>query len=104
MGWGYGIIQGKEVGYTVDATCEHKGCNEEIHRGLSYACGGMAGEDEYSCNGFFCSKHLNNYVETDQGDELCICESCAKILLDSEDYFEDEDGVLRRVNNVFQKK
>ena len=99
MGWGYGVLSnGKEVGYTVDAICEHEGCDCEIHRSLSYACGGMSGEDEYSCDGFFCSEHLNNYVETDQGDELRICKDCYNILLDSGDYYEDEgEGMLRRV-------
>jgi hypothetical protein len=91
MGWGYGIVQGKEVGYSVNATCEHEGCNEEIDRGLSYACGGMAGEDEYSCNGFFCEEHLINFVETDSGDSIMVCDNCAKILLDSGEWYEDEE-------------
>ena len=36
--WGVGEVCGKEVGYTVDDTCKHKGCNKEIDRGLSYTC------------------------------------------------------------------
>lgn len=99
MGWGYGIVQGKEVGYNVEATCEHEGCCKEINRGLSYSCGGMAGEDEYSCNGFFCEEHLLNFVQTYYGDTIMVCDECAKTLLESEEWYEDEaEGCLMRVN------
>lgn len=98
MGWGYGIVQDKEVGYTVEAVCEHEGCDCKIDRGLSYACGGMGGEDEYSCNGFFCEEHLNIYVETDEGAVVRVCNNCSKILLESGDWYMDEmEGCLMRV-------
>lgn len=98
MGWGYGIVQDKEVGYTVEAVCEHEGCDCKIDRGLSYACGGMGGEDEYSCNGFFCEKHKANWVLTDYNETLSVCDSCKDILLDSGDYVYDEmeDCLVRK--------
>jgi hypothetical protein len=57
MGWAFGIIDGREVGYSVDATCDREGCEEEIDRGLSYVCGHSHGSDG-GCGGYFCPKHL----------------------------------------------
>jgi len=53
-GWGFGEVCGKEVGYTIDDTCNHKDCTKEIDRGLSYACGGYHGAGEDACDGYFC--------------------------------------------------
>jgi len=60
MGWGHGGTdsRGREIGYSISATCDHPGCTEEIHRGLEYACGGIHGEDVNSCEGYFCYQHL----------------------------------------------
>ena len=30
MGWGYGIVNGREVGYSVEATCDRDGCGTKI--------------------------------------------------------------------------
>jgi hypothetical protein len=51
MGWGdCGIdSQGRPIGYSFEAVCDHPECNEVIDRGLSHACGDMHGEDEISC-------------------------------------------------------
>jgi hypothetical protein len=49
---------GRPIGYAFEATCDEEGCEEEIDRGLGHACGGMHGEDEYSCERYFCGKHL----------------------------------------------
>lgn len=45
-------------GYGVSAVCEHPDCNEEIDRGVSYACGGEP-FSEHGCDMYFCSKHLH---------------------------------------------
>lgn len=69
MGWGYGIVEGREVGYNVEATCDQPGCDAKIDRGLGYACGETHGEDEDSCAGYFCGDHL-----------FCtLCEVCCKL-------------------------
>lgn len=72
MGWGNcgEDSRGRPIGYYTQAVCDHPGCNEEIDRGLAYACGGMHGEHHMlgepeeldgcyiSCENYFCSKHL----------------------------------------------
>lgn len=74
--------KGRPIGYAFEATCDHPGCNEPIDRGLGYACGGMHGENEYSCEGYFCSEHLY-YAEYD--DEcVCVCEECVKLIEEGE--------------------
>lgn len=79
MGWGHGIASdGREIGYLVEATCEHPGCTTKIDRGLAYACGGLAavlGEpDAAGCGHHFCPEHLFMGVGHSQGCEAC----CAK--------------------------
>jgi len=54
--------QGRPIGYAHEATCDYPGCNAKINRGLSYACGGMHGEDEFSCDRYFCEKHMVSAV------------------------------------------
>lgn len=76
MGWGSGVVQGKEVGYLVEATCEHPDCDKKIDRGLSYACGGFAGEDEHSCAGFFCPEHLGCYFDSENEMSPPLCAKC----------------------------
>lgn len=50
--------QGREIGYAHEATCDHPGCEEKIHRGLAYICGRvMHGECEWSCEKYFCKAH-----------------------------------------------
>lgn len=80
MGWGSGeLASGKQVGYSVEATCEQKGCKEEIDRGLSYACGDMHGEDEVSCDGYFCGEHLLHCTHFATGDGVNLCAACAEL-------------------------
>lgn len=79
MGWGdCGTdSKGRPIGYVFPATCDHPGCKEEIHRGLSYACEGMHGQNEGGCEGYFCGKHL--FMVEDPYKRLCVpqlCESC----------------------------
>jgi hypothetical protein len=60
MGWGdCGTDSlGRPIGYVFEATCDFGGCLARIDRGLSYACGGMHGDDETSCELYFCPKHI----------------------------------------------
>lgn len=79
MGWAYGVIDGREVGYSVEATCDHPECSEEINRGLSYFCGNIPG-DGLGCGGFFCPKHLSYATwDTQEGDRpRQVCDACCK--------------------------
>jgi hypothetical protein len=60
VGWGdCGTdSRGRRIGYCYPARCDQKGCHVRIDRGLAYARGGMHGESETSCEGYFCGKHL----------------------------------------------
>lgn len=59
MGWSYAKLpDGREIGYSVDAVCEHPGCNKQIDRGLAYVCGGMHEGGDNGCGHYFCYEHL----------------------------------------------
>lgn len=77
MSWsvGYDNNWKRDVGYGVPCTCDHPGCNKEIHRGLAYVCGGEPYGGEDGCGLFFCSDHLRVGVE---GKDHQVCECCAK--------------------------
>lgn len=82
-------------GYGVPAICEHPDCNEEIDRGVSFACGGEP-FSEYGCDRYFCEKHRqfecwkcdgsDEKCDHDITDEKCececkfVCERCANRL------------------------
>ena len=80
--------KGRSIGYAHDAICDHPDCNEEIDRGLSYACGGMHGnKDRYGncdvvCEGYFCGKHLVYVTIKDcyfgKDHDIEVCQECAK--------------------------
>ena len=72
--------KGRPIGYAHDATCDHPGCDAKIHRGLSYACGDMHGEDEISCEGYFCEEH--RVVVSVNGETHTVCLACEKLLHD----------------------
>jgi len=99
MGWGYcgKDSKGRDIGYTIPATCDHPGCNEKIDRGLSYVCGRMHGDDEYSCEKYFCEKHRSNYLITDQDEIYQVCSTCRDELIQSGEWYENIDGELVRV-------
>lgn len=63
MGWAFcGKDQrGREIGYGIVASCDQKGCNEIIDRGLGYCCGSMHNGDEGGCGRYFCEKHLGGW-------------------------------------------
>lgn len=76
-------------GYGVPAICEHPDCNEEIDRGISYACGGEP-FSEHGCDRYFCGKHKNYEYWDNKNERWCrhkndcdcemveVCERCAK--------------------------
>ena len=96
MGWSRGGPvtykgQEREVGYSVQAVCDHPGCKHKIDRGLAYACGGEHGESGgVSCNGYFCEGHKGNRVPAEGEDALAdpydypkvksvyVCNECFK--------------------------
>jgi hypothetical protein len=95
MGWGNcgTDSKGRPIGYNFPATCDKKGCKKKIDRGLSYACGGMHGEDEVSCEGYFCEEHLVcvSYIRYKLGGSsmwkhVSLCEKCYENL-------QKEDGI-----------
>lgn len=77
MGWGdCGTdSKGRPIGYLFEAVCDEPGCNTAIDRGLSYACGGMHGQNEYDCEKYFCSKHLYICEIPDNSVEQ-LCAEC----------------------------
>lgn len=68
--------QGRPIGYAFEATCDHPGCDAKIDRGLSYACGGMHGEDELSCEKYFCEIHRSEWVRKRGGQIVQVCKEC----------------------------
>lgn len=90
---------GRPIGYGFPATCDHPGCDAKIDRGLSYVCGSMHGEDEWSCERYFCEQHKRNYVYEDcaGGRLITVCDECAAFLLGTGEWGPNEDGdILRR--------
>lgn len=69
--------KGREIGYCIDAICDHPDCNKEINRGVAYACRGMHGESEFDCEKYFCDEHLyfpDSFTETEDKDEGVLLE------------------------------
>lgn len=105
MGWGNcgTDSKGRGIGYLFDGTCDHPGCEEKLNRRLSYACGGMHGQNGLSCEGYFCEKHTK-YARCDEyGGNLCfqctqeaidsgliLCDECAHFV-EEDDYLNDEE-------------
>lgn len=62
MGWAYcGQVDGREVGYGIEATCDKRGCDTVIDRGLGCICGKMHHSfwsDEPGCGRYFCAEHV----------------------------------------------
>lgn len=60
MGWslGYDDKWKRDIGYGVQAQCDHPECNKEIDRGLGHVCGNgepYGGDD--GCGLYFCGEH-----------------------------------------------
>lgn len=76
--------RGRPIGYAHAATCDHPECDTKIDRGLDYACGGMHGETEYGCEGYFCYKHLV-YREPIGSEVVTVCNECAEQIQEEEE-------------------
>ena len=78
MGWANcgDDSKGRAIGYAHAATCDFAGCAAKIDRGLAYACGGMHGEENFACEGYFCSVHMVHGVETIDGEVTQLCVKC----------------------------
>ena len=76
--------QGRLIGYTHEAICDYPGCKKEIDRGLSYACGDMHGEDEISCERYFCEEHKRDLVRQPWtgGRRVSVCNECFRACLE----------------------
>lgn len=87
MGWSHcgTDSNGREIGYSIEATCDFPGCSAQIHRGLAYACGGMHGIGEYDCDRYFCYEHLVHVVQPPNGRAISVCEECYAALVTDED-------------------
>lgn len=73
--------KGRPIGYAHSATCDEPGCEKEIHRGVSYACGGMHGENGHDCEGYFCEEHLHpTDIKGEWTSYLYLCQSCVAAL------------------------
>ncbi|MDQ0035467.1 hypothetical protein J2W30_003235 [Variovorax boronicumulans] len=59
MSWsiGYDNNWKRDIGYGVPSICDHPGCTAEIHRGLSYVCGGEPYGGDDGCGLYFCTEH-----------------------------------------------
>lgn len=60
-------------GYGVPAYCEFPSCEEEIDRGVSFACGDEP-FSEYGCDRYFCSKHKRWGAWDEENEKWCDCE------------------------------
>jgi hypothetical protein len=61
MGYGFYEAHGRPCGYLVLATCDKRGCDVEIDRGLGWLCGDAPhslGSDEPGCGRYYCAAHL----------------------------------------------
>jgi hypothetical protein len=88
MGYKVYEVGNRWGGYGVPTICEYPSCNEEIDRGISYACGGEP-FSEHGCDRYFCGKHLT-YIGFDENEKQCkhenkckckwveLCERCEK--------------------------
>lgn len=91
MGWSYcGTDQyGRDIGYSIEATCDHEGCTKDIDRGLAFVCGGMHGGDDHGCGKYFCYEHLY-MVTVDEYRTVQLCAKCADEFNDNNDVLDDE--------------
>jgi hypothetical protein len=99
MGWAHcgQDSAGRDIGYAIEATCDHPGCEEQINRGISYACGQMHGENGVDCEKYFCDAHLRSLVITNNchhGSCCRVCDECAQILREQCGFIENSEGSL----------
>lgn len=104
MGWancGTDSI-GRPIGYAHEATCDHPGCAAEIHRGLAFACGDMHGDDEVSCEKYFCDEHLSSWALQPYagGRVVRVCADCAAALKEASWVYDEEEGYLHQLGQL----
>lgn len=81
MGWshGYDPVHDRDIGYGIEAKCDHPDCEEMIDRGLSYVCGSDIYGGNHGCGLYFCEKH-RHYTEVCEADgekwSPELCERC----------------------------
>lgn len=77
MGWAYcGQDRlGRDIGYSIEATCDHTDCSKDIDRGLAFVCGGMHGGDTWGCGMYFCCAHLY-MIQVPDGTIVQLCSKC----------------------------
>lgn len=103
MGWGdCGTdSKGRPIGYAFPAICDQPECVAQIDRGLSYACGGMHGEDP-GCEEYFCETHLG-WPDFPDDDDLKkvealghigsgLCKQCCELIVAEEPPTPGPDG------------
>jgi hypothetical protein len=59
MGYGFYMVDRRPAGYMVLATCDRRGCDAEIDRGMGYLCGAEPGQGhaEPGCGRYYCEDH-----------------------------------------------
>ena len=79
MGYQIYKVRQRWGGYGVPTICEHPDCNEEIDRGMSFACGGEP-FSEYGCDRYFCGNHLvlHGFNVGGGREYKQVCERCDK--------------------------
>ena len=100
-----GIWGSRWGGYGVPAVCEQPYCNEEIDRGVSFACGGEPFADEFSCDRYFCETHLiftcfndSGEVDEENGEvSKLVCERCNK----GEEEFDAKPETREWIDHLF---
>lgn len=88
MGWASGRNHaGRDVGYSVPATCDLAGCEAKIDLGLYYVCGGMHDGDEHGCGDYFCGEHLSYYWRGESEEEMSpqLCDKCGELWMKGDD-------------------
>lgn len=89
--------EGRLIGYAHEGLCDCFPCLNEIDRGLSYVCGGMHGEDEHSCDKYFCAEHLEWTLDLDD-EYKNVCQECMVRLTTSGEYaLNVGDWVIRKI-------
>jgi hypothetical protein len=81
MGWAYcGTDKlGRDIGYSIAATCDQPGCKAEIDRGLGYICGYMHGDEQFGCGKYFCTDHLTMCQHPEPDGGIQCCAACLEI-------------------------
>ena len=77
MSWARGINhEGREVGYAIEAPCDHPECGTVINLGLSYICGSEIHGGEHGCGKFFCDLHRRPTLTGPV--TVSLCAACMK--------------------------